>query len=213
MGWPDMKNNCRMTLGILLLFTALPVSAGVYFWTDENGVKHYSNVAPSESDQEVQQLEEIPPNATDSGVPTDPMYTEPARPAAAEGNASGEESAGPNPEPENESAKEGGRGTSPEAEAGPSRVPTDQNEIVESEKSVVGELQRQLEQNASQRNEFIEKERQRLTRALEQLQKTPLSEFGSQKNKNRAMGYYRYRLQALENSPDSYFSYADSDTD
>jgi hypothetical protein len=202
-----------MTLGILLLFTALPVSAGVYFWTDENGVKHYSNVAPSESDQKVQRLEEIPPNATDSGVPTEPVYTEPARPAAADENASGEESAGPNPEPENESAKEGGRGTSPEAEAGPSPVPTDQNEIVESEKSVVRELQRQLEQNASQRNEFIEKERQRLTRALEQLQKTPLSEFGSLKNKNRAMGYYRYRLEALENSPDSYFSYADSDTD
>lgn len=206
-----MKNICRKTLGILLLFTAVPVSAGVYFWTDENGVKHYSNVAPSESDQEVQRLEEIPPNATDSGVPADSVNTEPARPA--EGDAAGEESAGSNPEPEKKSTEEGNRGSSPEAETGPSRVPTDQNEIVESEKSVVRELQRQLEQDASQRNEFIEKERQRLIRALEQLQKTPLSEFGSQKNKNRAMGYYRYRLEALENSPDSYFSYADSDTD
>ena len=101
----------------------------------------------------------------------------------------------------------------PETAAPPPKVPTQQDKIVESEKAAVRNLQRQLDQDASRREEIIEKERERLAGALEQLQKTPLSEFGSQKNKTRAMGYYKYRLEALQDSPDRYFSYGESDID
>ena len=90
---------------------------------------------------------------------------------------------------------------------------TRQDEIVQNEKTTVKELQRQLEQNSSQRDAIIEKERARLSSALEELQKIPVSEFGSQRNKTRAMGYYRYRLDALQSAPDDYFAYGDSDLD
>jgi hypothetical protein len=194
-----------------LLFPALPLSAGVYFWTDEKGVRHYSNVAPPESERKVERLDEIPPSATKSQEPDSTVGTEPQAPAASEESAPVNEPAPESPQPVNGSAEEGRRESASAPPATPSRVPTEQNEIVRSEKEIVRGLQRQLEQNASRRDEIIKKERGRLESALEQLQKTPLSEFGSQKNKQRALGYYKYRLEALLDAPDSYFQYGDSD--
>jgi hypothetical protein len=187
--------------------------AGVYYWTDENGVRHYSNVAPPENERGVERLGEIPPTAPESPEPDSAVETEPQGPAASEENAPGNESAPEGPQPVKESAEEGSRESASAPPTGPKPVPTEQNEIVRSEKKIVRGLQRQLEQNASRRDEIIKKERGRLAGALEQLQKTPVSEFGSQKNKQRALGYYKYRLEALLDSPDSYFQYGDSDID
>ena len=161
---PDRLRIWSPAIAAFCLCTALPLWAGVYFWTDENGVRHYSNVAPPDTDREIERLDEIPPSAPNTPGPADTVETAPQAPTA-------------------------------------------------SETKIVGELQRQLEQIASRRDQILQSERQRLARAIEQLQKKPLSEFGSQKNKTRAVGYYRYRLQALQDSPDTYFQYGDSDID
>lgn len=212
-----MRIRWRIAIAAVFLFTALPLAAGIYFWTDENGVRHYSNVAPAETENEVQRLEEVPPSSPPQrSEPVDPTDTGAAgvtEPAASGEQAPADDSAPASAEAEEKSSQESGPESESEAAAGPIQVPTEQNEIVQGEKATVRELQRQLEQNASQRSELVEKERKRLTGALEQLQKTPVSEFGSQKNKTRAVGYYRYRLEALQNSPDSYFQYGDSETD
>ena len=202
---PDMTGWCRTAIGVLFLFAVPPLSAGVYYWIDENGVKHYSNVAPSESGQDVKQLEEVPQEEPEVSSPASPADTAPAESAA------GEAPAVPPPEPEKKTAEEDNRSSASQTDTSQSLVPTEQSQIVENEKSVARELQRQLEQNASQRDQIIEQERERLVRALEQLRKTPLSEFGSQKNKRTAIGYYQNRLEALQNSPDTYFAYGDSD--
>lgn len=54
--------------------------------------------------------------------------------------------------------------------------------------------------------ERIEAERQRLEAKIAELEEKPLDFFGSQKNKRVRIGYYRYRLEALNSDPDKYFS-------
>ena len=207
---PESRFFCRIMIGAFLLSTALPLYAGIYFWTDENGVRHYSNVAPSDTGSDVQQLDEIPPDKAESPVPAD-IGTGMSEPAASGVRAPAEGYSPASPETEKKPAVKDN--PEPETAAPPPKVPTQQDKIVESERAAVRNLQRQLDQDASRREEIIEKERERLAGALEQLQKTPLSEFGSQKNKTRAMGYYKYRLEALQDSPDRYFSYGESDID
>ena len=49
----------RVLIIILLSYLyALSLQAQLYEWTDEKGVKHYSNVAPSESAPEVKKRQE-----------------------------------------------------------------------------------------------------------------------------------------------------------
>ena len=96
--------------------------------------------------------------------------------------------------------------------SGSNLTPGTQDELVAREKSISRELQGQLEQPGS-REGLVNRERQRLTRAIRDYEDMPVSQFGSQKNKQRQVGYLKYRLQELENNPDEYFKYADSETD
>jgi len=54
--------------------------------------------------------------------------------------------------------------------------------------------------------EKVEAERERLEAKIAELEEKPLEYFGSQKNKRVRIGYYRYRLEALNTDPDKYFS-------
>ena len=48
---------------VLILFFCLScstVNAEIYFWTDENGVKHFSNAAPEIDDEKIKKTEEVP---------------------------------------------------------------------------------------------------------------------------------------------------------
>jgi hypothetical protein len=200
-------------IGAVCLCVALPLTAGIYYWTDENGVRHYSNVAPAESGDEVQQQEEVPTPAPESRSPTRRPGTGPKEPASSGVKAPAETSPPESADAKDKPTEQSGTDSTTESAAGAVSVPTEQNEIVRKEKAAVKDLQRQLEEDTALRDKFIERERKRLQGALEQLQKTPVSEFGSQKNKTRAMGYYRYRLEALQESPDRYFTYGDSDID
>ena len=48
----------KVLLGaILISFCFTNVFAGMYSWTDENGVKHYSNVAPPQEAEEIVEIE------------------------------------------------------------------------------------------------------------------------------------------------------------
>ena len=216
MKWPQIKTVCPIALVILILLAAQHLSAGVYYWIDEKGVKHYSNVTPSETGKEIQQQKEIPQAAPEARSPSEPTKTAPQGTTDAEGKTTAEESGGPESEEtvseekkapaEDESAE-----AAPEEAEEPIQVYTSMGEIVQSEKSAARGLQRQLEQNAAQRDEFIEIESARLNRIIEELQKTPVSKFGTFDNKRRAIGYYRYRQDSLQNAPDEYFAYGDSD--
>ena len=65
----------------------------------------------------------------------------------------------------------------------------------------------EAEQNKTPtQQELIEVEKQRLEKRIAYLEEQPLEFFGSQKNKTVRIGYYRYRLQALLEDPDKYFS-------
>jgi chromosome segregation ATPase len=54
--------------------------------------------------------------------------------------------------------------------------------------------------------ERIAAEGERLEAKIAELEEKPLDYFGSQKNKRVRIGYYRYRLEALNTDPDKYFS-------
>ena len=53
--------------------------------------------------------------------------------------------------------------------------------------------------------ERVAAERERLEAKIAELEEKPLDFFGSQKNKRVRIGYYRYRLEALNTDPDQYF--------
>ena len=213
MKWPVTVISYPIVIGAVCLCAALPLTAGIYYWTDENGVRHYSNVAPAESGDEVQRQDEVPTPAPESRSPTRRTGTGPKEPASSGVKAPAETSTPESADAKDKPTEQSGTDSTTESAAGAVSVPTEQNEIVRKEKAAVKDLQRQLEEDTALRDQFIERERKRLQGALEQLQKTPVSEFGSQKNKTRAMGYYRYRLEALQESPDRYFTYGDSDID
>ena len=58
-----MKFTGMLSAALLICFCTANLYAGMYSWTDENGVKHYSNVAPA---QEAEEIEEIQGNKSDA---------------------------------------------------------------------------------------------------------------------------------------------------
>ena len=54
--------------------------------------------------------------------------------------------------------------------------------------------------------ERIQDEKTKLKSKISELESLPLSLFGSQKNKIRTVGYYKYRLADLEKDPEKYFN-------
>jgi len=49
-------------------------------------------------------------------------------------------------------------------------------------------------------------EKERLEDKISELEAKPLEYFGSQKNKRTRIGFYKYRLETLEQDPEKYFS-------
>jgi len=52
----------------------------------------------------------------------------------------------------------------------------------------------------------IAAEKERLEEKIADLEGKPLEYFGSQKNKRTRIGFYKYRLETLEQDPEKYFS-------
>lgn len=203
--------RCNMRYpGTIVIFLAILLCvpllrANVYTWTDEKGVKHYSNVAPPESAGEIQKGEEIP-------LDTSPQQEQKTPPQKIDAGESVETKPEKKPEPDQKADQKKAEGA---ADTGLNldSLPTDQGELVAREKNIVKQLQLELEEDESKRQEFIDREKKRLMQTLEHVRRTPVVKFGSSKNKTRQVGYVQYRLDALLNSPDTYFKYGDSDTD
>lgn len=53
--------------------------------------------------------------------------------------------------------------------------------------------------------ELVAREKVKLEKKIEELEKAPLDQFGSQRNKRVRIGYYQYRLETLLANPDEYF--------
>ena len=54
--------------------------------------------------------------------------------------------------------------------------------------------------------ERIQDEKTKLKLKIADLESQPLENFGSQQNKRRTIGYYKYRLADLEKDPEKYFN-------
>jgi len=88
------------------------------------------------------------------------------------------------------------------------------NELIknleEEEAQRAAEEKRKAEEAARNRQptlqERTEAEKKRLEAKIAELEEKPLDYFGSQKNKRVRIGYYRYRLEALIQDPQKYFS-------
>ena len=217
--------NYFKALAILTLFLAIaPISlANVYTWTDENGVKHYSNVAPPESVKDVRKDHEIPADPSAETPPTpSPDSVEPAEQKVPQSKSGRDKN---NVEDllnklKNESEVDAAEtqdlqeeAPSVEDKASEIRTPLNQNEVVRNEKAHVKQLQLELDDDSEKREEFITSEKDRLNQVLDRVRRTPVSQFGSSRNKNQQVGYYQYRLEELQNNPDTYFEYGVSDTD
>jgi hypothetical protein len=66
-------------------------------------------------------------------------------------------------------------------------------------------IKKYSEENSIKHEDIIQREKNRLLKAIEDLQSAPLDKFGSQGNKRRQIGYYQYRLEELLKSPETYF--------
>jgi hypothetical protein len=159
-----MKPLTLICAALFIMLSSSGLKAEIYMWTDEDGVKHYSNMPPDEEDARIEFKEyEHDPKADRrrsenekeelESLIKDIEHTERKQKAAEEKRA---------------------------AEAEKNRPPT--------------------------RAERIEAERNRLTDKIAELEELPLEYFGSQKNKRVRIGYYKYRLETLEQDPDRYFS-------
>ena len=156
-----------LTIAIFGIVLILPCSVGqsaeVYFWTDENGVKHYSNTPPDEENAQVEFKEYQHSNKTDR------------------------------------------RRTEDENEELESLI----NDIEHKDrmaKAAEEKRRAEAEKNTpTTKEERIEVEKKKLITKIGELEEQPLEYFGSQKNKRVRIGYYKYRLETLEQDPEKYF--------
>ncbi len=59
-----MKFTGILSAALVICFCTANLYAGIYSWTDENGVKHYSNVAPPQQSEEIEEIQGNKSNAT-----------------------------------------------------------------------------------------------------------------------------------------------------
>ena len=85
------------------------------------------------------------------------------------------------------------------------KFPISQDQLIAEETTRLRQLQATFDQMGISSEERIAVESKRLGQAISDLTTAPTPKFGSQDNKRRQIGYYKYRLQQLADSPDQYF--------
>ena len=167
----------------MLIWLQVPVfSDNVYEWTDENGVKHYSNSGPSEITEDYNKEKELPAEPT-SANQSQPEPATPPPPAESLTDLNSDT------QPEEE------EDIDPEAEfldatrLDLDNFPQEQGYLVQREKSIIAGLQQDLQNPEIKREDVIARERKRLAFAIHTLEGAPLDKFGSQRNKIRQVGY------------------------
>jgi len=71
---------------------------------------------------------------------------------------------------------------------------------------ITGAQETENAENQEISDERIAAEKERLEDKIADLEEKPLDYFGSQKNKRTRIGFYKYRLETLEQDPEKYFS-------
>ena len=71
---------------------------------------------------------------------------------------------------------------------------------------IAGAQESEDAENQEISEERIAAEKEMLEDKIAELEAKPLDYFGSQKNKRARIGFYKYRLETLEQDPDKYFS-------
>ena len=71
---------------------------------------------------------------------------------------------------------------------------------------MAGAQESEDDENQEISEERIAAEKERLEDKIAELEEKPLEYFGSQKNKRTRIGFYKYRLETLQQDPDKYFS-------
>jgi len=158
-----MKFFVTLLCVVLALLCSATVDADIFSWTDENGVKHYSNVPPSDIDDVELEFKEY-------------QHSEKAEQDRSESRQGEYEKL--IKDIENDNKRE--------------EAVRKQNAPRKSEQEI--------------REQRIANEKNRLTNKIAELEEKPLNYFGSQRNKTTRIGYYKYRLQALNEDPHKYFS-------
>jgi hypothetical protein len=203
----------RIAAVAVTLFFALPIPvqpAKVFVWTDENGVKHFSNMGPSETTEDFRQEREWPGASPPVHRPPGSRSATPQQKVATSNE---------DPPVDRAAAPSDATPTDPDADyIETTRLdlvvfPIPQDNLVRREKSMVGALLQELEQPEADRQRLLDREERRLARAIRDLDEAPLEKFGSQKNKRRQVGYYKYRLEILQTDPAEYLKYPRSDVD
>jgi hypothetical protein len=193
--------------GILIIIVlsnlyALNLRAQLYEWTDERGVKHYSNVSPTESAEEVKKKQEKKENRSPGTTPRPVENKNTFKRKTFTPKEDEPESKYDSPsDAEQDSEEKFYSNLNLDLE----KFPVTQDDLINEENARLQEIKKYSEKNNIKREDIIQKEKNRLIKAIEDLNAAPLSKFGSLKNKRRQLTYYRYRLEALENSPETYF--------
>lgn len=201
-----------MNLPKLFIFTflfylfALNLQAQMYEWTDENGVKHFSNVAPSESAEDIK-IEKTSGESKPADKKPDIVDTRKTHRDRKDARRERERSMA---KPETGTATESAAKNADEnffekINLNLDRFPMNQDNLITEEKERLKQIKNYSQQQALSREDLIEKEKQRLLKAIEALENAPLDKFGSHDNKRRQVGYYKYKLEELLESPDRYF--------
>ncbi len=194
----------RVLIIILLSYLyALNIQAQMYEWTDEKGVKHYSNVEPSESVEEIKKKQEDKENRS----PGKPRSSVKKQKTFKKKRSAPKKDT---PEPENESGSDTEQNPEEDFSAKLNlkfeRFPITQDDLINEEKARVQKIKDYSKKNSIKPADIIQKEKNRLLKAISDLQGAPLDKFGSTDNKRRQIGYYKYRLEELLKSPETYFN-------
>jgi hypothetical protein len=151
-------------LGVIFALTCFStVDAEIFSWTDENGVKHYSNAPPTDVD--------------DIEVEFKEYQTEPG--AAHDSSESEEE--------------------------GMEELLKDIERDQRRERAALEKSKNAQDQKPT-KEQRIANEKKRLIEKIAELEEKPLDYFGSQRNKISRIGYYKYKLEELNENPEKYFS-------
>ena len=148
----------------LTVLGAANSKAEIYTWTDENGVKHFSDGPPAEARGAKPAFQEY-------------KYDEAADRQRTESDAKEIQKA----------------------------VKDINQEYAEAEQKKRRQEEEAEENKPPTMEERIEDERTKLNLKISELESLPLDHFGSQQNKTRSIGYYKYRLEDLEKDPEKYF--------
>ncbi|MGD2269890.1 MAG: DUF4124 domain-containing protein [Desulfobacterales bacterium] len=200
-------NLPRLFFIIFLLYLfPLNLQAQMYEWTDERGVKHFSNVAPSESAEGIKTEKT---NKESKAADKKPGIVDKKK-SRRDRKDTRRERQRSEAKPEERTAMDNGAQSAEESffekiNIKLDRFPMNQDNLIIEEKERLKQIKNYSQQRSLSREDLIEKEKDRLLKAIEALEKAPLDKFGSYDNKRRQVGFYKYKLEELLESPDTYF--------